>query len=103
MKNAIRKNKEVINSTSSIGQAAGRTRLKRGKGLGPGTALSPKSVVGTQVFMLISFFASYPTLQIFSVYTAFSEYNGVTSILKKNSRKLYCILLTTLKILFKCL
>lgn len=79
----MRKNKEVINSTSSIGQAAGWARLKRGKGLGPATALSPKSVVGTQVFMLISFFASYPTLKIFPVYTAFSEYNGVASIFKK--------------------
>lgn len=58
----IRKNKEVINSTSSIGQAAGQARLKRGKGLGPGTALSPKSVVGTQVSMFMLFFVSYPTL-----------------------------------------
>lgn len=71
-KKTIKKNKEVINSTSRIGRAAGRGMLKTGQGMGPGTAVSPKSVVGTQVFMLMLFFVYCPhIINIPCIYSIF--------------------------------
>lgn len=68
----IKKIKEVINSTSRTGQGAGQGMFERGKGMGPGTALSPKSVVGTQLFLLILFFVSYPhVINILCIYSIF--------------------------------